>query len=540
MSFNVTEPRDDADRDAPEPRPEAGAAETGSDPLEQAKAELAAAKAEAEEAKAAAQSLGAQIEELKSLAATPPEEPKDLQRLHLLQIQPVRDVLVLLLVFGMFWLGYKLRAVTIPMLLALALAYLVEPLVSRAVRRGWTTRAGAASLIIAIIVLVVAVPLGAGVTVGVSQGISYAQTVRGNITLVQEYLTQPKTPESDERLKSAGKAWYWVGNFLKGMEEGAAGEQPPPTEGAAPAEQPAESGGTPPEPEAGGRIHPAPEAQPRDGSPGGPISESVSSWAERLLESNMQGVGRVVARQLIGTGADAVELSLRVLGAIGYLAFAFFLVMFFFFFFCTGWAKVEHALTGLIPKWKKGRTLDMLRQMDGVISGFVRGRLIIMAIMMVLFTVGYWLIGVPAPLVVGPIVGILAIVPYLGLVSIPVSVLLMWLQPVGAPWQQTWWWILAAPLVLYFLIQTIDDYVLTPLIQGKTTQMDVPTILFAVLAGGILAGFYGVLLAIPVGACVKILLRESFWPRFRAWAEGRVKDFLPISRYDPTDTAGGP
>lgn len=537
MSFNVTDPRDGADRDAPGPRQDPGA-EAGSDPLERAKAELAAAKAEAAEARAAAQSLGAQIEELKSLAATPPEEAKDLQRLHLLQIQPVRDILVLLLVFGMFWLGYKLRAVTIPMLLALALAYLVEPLVARAVRRGWTTRAGAASIIIAVIVLLVAVPLGAGVTVGVSQGLSYAQTVRGNITLVQEYLTQPKTPESDERLKSAGRAWYWVGNFLKGMEEGTVGPQAPAPEGATPAEQPAEAGGTPRG--AGGGIHPAPEARPGDGSPGGPISESVSSWAERLLESNMQGVGRVVARQLIGTGADAVELSLRVLGTIGYLVFAFFLVMFFFFFFCTGWAKVEHALTGLIPKWKKGRTLDMLRQMDGVISGFVRGRLIIMAIMMVLFAVGYWLIGVPAPLVVGPVVGILAIVPYLGLVSIPVSIGLMWLQPVGAPWQQTWWWILAAPLVLYFLIQTIDDYLLTPLIQGKTTQMDVPTILFAVLAGGILAGFYGVLLAIPVGACVKILLRESFWPRFRAWAEGRVKDFLPISRYDPTDTAGGP
>jgi predicted PurR-regulated permease PerM len=67
--------------------------------------------------------------------------------------------------------------------------------------------------------------------------------------------------------------------------------------------------------------------------------------------------------------------------------------------------------------------------------------------------------------------------------------------------------------------------------------MDMPTILFAVLAGGIIAGFYGILLAIPAAACLKILMRETFWPRFRAWADGRVKDFLPISRYDPTDTA---
>jgi predicted PurR-regulated permease PerM len=97
--------------------------------------------------------------------------------------------------------------------------------------------------------------------------------------------------------------------------------------------------------------------------------------------------------------------------------------------------------------------------------------------------------------------------------------------------------VIFAPIILYTLLQTIDDYVLTPLIQGKTTQMNTPTILFAVLAGGIVAGFYGVLLAIPAAACLKILMRESFWPRFKAWAEGRVKDFLPVSRYDPTETA---
>ena len=52
--------------------------------------------------------------------------------------------------------------------------------------------------------------------------------------------------------------------------------------------------------------------------------------------------------------------------------------------------------------------------------------------------------------------------------------------------------------------------------------------LFVSLAGGVLAGFYGLLLAIPVGACLKILLNEVFWPRFRQWAEGRARDFLPI------------
>jgi predicted PurR-regulated permease PerM len=78
------------------------------------------------------------------------------------------------------------------------------------------------------------------------------------------------------------------------------------------------------------------------------------------------------------------------------------------------------------------------------------------------------------------------------------------------------------------LTQFLDDYVLTPTIQGKSTNMDTPTILFASIAGGALAGIYGLLLAIPVAACIKILMREVFWPRFRAWAQGNASDPLPI------------
>jgi predicted PurR-regulated permease PerM len=60
--------------------------------------------------------------------------------------------------------------------------------------------------------------------------------------------------------------------------------------------------------------------------------------------------------------------------------------------------------------------------------------------------------------------------------------------------------------------------------------MDVPTILFASIAGGALAGFYGLLVAIPAAACVKILLNEVFWPRFRAWSHGEAPDLLPIRK----------
>jgi predicted PurR-regulated permease PerM len=538
----------------PDPSPEP--VPTPPDPVEErAFLEMERIRHEAEELrrqtdqlKSRNQTLSAQVEELKGLAATTDDVPNDIRRLHLLQIQPIRDILVILLVFGIFWLGYILRSITVPMLLALTLAYLVEPVVQTVVRKGWMNRLQAATSVIILVVLIITVPLGIGTTVAISQGYTYSQSVTRNVGYIQKLIENPKEERYKALLERSGKGWRWLGETISGYAN------PEPTaeeieaerqkqEGASPTPPP-----TPPGEPAGGASQPDPEpaetpsplAPPagdlkEEVEPGGSKSKQALSWITTRFEQNLQGLGRMVARYLVGTGANAVEIGIKTVKMVVYLGFALFLVLFFFFFFSTGYERVTTSIANLIPKWKRNRTLELLRQMDAVIAGFVRGRLIIMGILMVAFTIGYWLIGVPGALIVGPITGVLAVVPYLGLVSIPTAMVLMWLQPVGPAWQQTWWWIVIAPIALYFIIQTVEDYVLTPMIQGKATDMDTPSILFAVLAGGILAGFYGVLLAIPAAACIKILLREAFWPRFKAWAEGKVKDFLPISRYDPTE-----
>jgi predicted PurR-regulated permease PerM len=204
------------------------------------------------------------------------------------------------------------------------------------------------------------------------------------------------------------------------------------------------------------------------------------------------------------------------------------LTAFFFFFFSTGWGRVLGFWEGLVPERKKGIVLDLVRKMDRVIAGFIRGRLTIVGILLIFVTMGYWLIGVPVPLIVGPIYGLLFLVPYLAAVGVPVAMLLMWLEPVSPGWQTQWWWIVLAPIAVHMGAQILDDYILSPIIQGKSTDMDTPTILFASIAGGALAGVYGLLLAIPVAACIKILVKELVWPRVHAYLQGRAPDILPI------------
>jgi predicted PurR-regulated permease PerM len=184
---------------------------------------------------------------------------------------------------------------------------------------------------------------------------------------------------------------------------------------------------------------------------------------------------------------------------------------------------------GLIPERKKGKVIDLVQQMDAVIAGFVRGRLTICAVLILYYILAYWAIGVPAPLVVGLVVGALTLVPYAAGATVPVVMLLMWIGGGGDDGVGSkWWWIVGAPLVVLAIQQVMDDYVLTPRVQGKSTNMDTPTILFASIAGGVLAGFYGLLLAIPVAACIKIVMKEIVWPRVNQWLAGRVADPLPF------------
>ncbi len=409
--------------------------------------------------------------------------PTDWRSQHLWQFQPVRDVLAVAGVLAILYLGYVLSPVTVPMLVALALAYLFEPVVRWVTKRKWISRQGAAVGIIVGAGAVLLVPLTFGAGFAIIQGTNQVMVVARDAGKLKEGLEASATHDSVVRQGLPNQAWRQIYDVLR----------PPPSD------------------------DPPSELQP--------AINAVSSWAI----ANAEAIGAAVGKRAIGTGADAAMVAVRGIFSLGVFVFFAFITAFFFYFFCTGYGQVLAFWEGLIPERRKGRIIDMVGEMDRVIAGFVRGRLLICSILAVFMTIAYWLIGVPTPLILGPVVGMLFLVPYVHFVGVPLAMLLMWLQPGGAPFQE-WWWIVGSPIALYMIAQFLDDYVLTPRIQGKATGMEAPSILFASIAGGVLAGVYGLLLAIPVAACIKILLREVFWPRFKAWSEGKEKDFLPVER----------
>lgn len=473
---------------------------------------------------------------------------------HIWGFQAVRDLLILAGAFGLFYLGYVASIVTVPLLIAMLLAYLFEPLVRWMTRSNWVSRQGAVAAIIVVAALVVVVPVTVGVGFAVVQGASAASAasdVASNLLRVTRFADEYAGHDPQGReITDRGHGQKAGTRF-----EFSAPDRPPAPEAPVPGEPEVDGGGASPKAKSLAAEAAAANTayknlakmgtlwtkiadaiveqrmRDRQAADGGVVVEPSAMY--QVIDLGLtwvQSHASTIGRQAIGTGAQAVGVALDTVRSVGLMVFSGFLTAFFFFFLSTGFGRVRKFWEGLIPERKKGRAFELLAEMDRVVSGFVRGRLLIAMILGVVYTIGYWLVGVPAPLILGPVVGLVTLVPYVALLGIPVCSLLMALEPSGIAWQTAWWWVLLAPAGVYALGQAMDDYLLSPIIQGKNTGMDMPTILFASLAGGALAGVYGLLLAIPIAACLRVLMKEVFWPRFRAWAEGRAEDVLPIGK----------
>lgn len=421
----------------------------------------------------------------------PPKSAPAWAKLHLWQMQPVRDVLLGLSVFALIWVGQKTSVVTVPLLLAILLAYLFEPVIAWAVKRLGVTRRVAVGGIIALAVTFVLIPAVVAVSVGVAQLAMFGSRTVDNVRTVQaaaeagspeeaelvfeDWIRRESYRRHGEPVEEFSPSWRWVYEQLTAPEE---------------------------EPSA--------------------FRDALQAGVEWVDENRDQ-----VAQTAANVGLETVNRLLGWVGAAFGIGFMGFVTLFFFFFMATEWVKVKRFGRSLLPDKNRARVIDLITKFDAVISGFIRGRLTIAFLQGIVFSVAYFAIGVPGAFILGPVVAVLSIVPYLALVGLPISVSLLWLEGhTGLRGQ--WWWVLGAPTAVYFIGQALDDYVWTPLIQGKSTGMDTPTILFASLAGGALFGVFGLLIAIPIAACVKILIQEIFWPRFKEWAEGRAEDPLPI------------
>ncbi len=173
------------------------------------------------------------------------------------------------------------------------------------------------------------------------------------------------------------------------------------------------------------------------------------------------------------------------------------------FYLLRDWDILVANVHDLLPRSVEPTMVRLAREIDAVLAEFLRGQLTVMAALGTIYIVGLWLAGLQLAFIVGLIAGIVSFVPYLGvIVGVIIAGLAALLQ-----FQDV---VHVIGVVAVFGVgQLLEGVVLSPLLVGDRIGLHPVAVIFAVMAGGQLFGFIGVLLALPVAAVIVVLLRHS-------------------------------
>ena len=173
------------------------------------------------------------------------------------------------------------------------------------------------------------------------------------------------------------------------------------------------------------------------------------------------------------------------------------------FYFLLDWDRMLDSLRRLIPRPYEKTTLTIVSECHSVLGAFVKGQFLVMVLLGVVYAVGLQLIGLEIGLIIGMIAGLCSIIPYLGFaVGIIAAVIATFFQ-FGIDW-----WQLVLVGIVFMVGQAVEGYILQPFLLGDKIGLSPVAVVFAVLAGAQLAGFLGMLIALPVAAVIVVLLRH--------------------------------
>ena len=224
-----------------------------------------------------------------------------------------------------------------------------------------------------------------------------------------------------------------------------------------------------------------------------PGSVDVGSL-RNLVTANWQKAGGVLVSLLGNVSQSGLMLIAWLDNAVLIPVVAFYLL--------RDWDLLVERVRDLLPRAVEPTVTGLAGDCDAVLSEFLRGQLLVMGALALVYTVGLWLVGLDLALLIGVISGLVSFVPYmgflLGIVMATVAALFQFQELLP----------LLFVAVVFGVGQALEGMVLTPMLVGDRIGLHPVAVIFSVLAGGQLFGFLGVLLALPVAAMVVVLLRH--------------------------------
>ncbi len=229
------------------------------------------------------------------------------------------------------------------------------------------------------------------------------------------------------------------------------------------------------------------------------VEQTAGVSVPRTFDALVQGFGadvKTVMKELIaplgGMAGKVARSAADVVSALGTI----FLVPVFTFYFLPRFHDITAAGFDLIPRRYQPWVRDTAAEIDVALAAWIRGQLTVMALLAALYAAGLSIAGVKMAIFIGSLTGVLAIVPYVGVaIGFSLSLLVALLEGQG-------WGPVVGVLVTFGVVQGLEGLVLTPLLVGEKVGLGPVGVLIALILGGTLFGFVGVLIAVPTAAAL--------------------------------------
>jgi predicted PurR-regulated permease PerM len=197
------------------------------------------------------------------------------------------------------------------------------------------------------------------------------------------------------------------------------------------------------------------------------------------------------------------------------------------FYLLRDWDKLTATVDGWLPRQHRATIRRLLREIDESLAGMVRGQALVISILATFYATALSIVGLEFGLAIGLIAGSISFIPFLGaltglVLSVGVALVQFWPDP----------WPIAIVVAIYAAGQAAEGNVLTPRLVGERIGLHPVWVIFAVLAGGALFGFTGVLLALPASTAIAVLVRFLLE---RYLASRYYDPSLPEIDFDPED-----
>ena len=176
--------------------------------------------------------------------------------------------------------------------------------------------------------------------------------------------------------------------------------------------------------------------------------------------------------------------------------FASFIILLYIFFILLDYESIANGWSKLVPAKHRGFVQAIANDVEVSMNRYFRGQALVAFLVGILFSIGFLIIDFPLAIGFGLFIGLLNMVPYLQLVALVPTVLLALLK--AADTGQNFWVILALAMVVFCVVQVIQDAIIVPKVMGKITGLNPAVILLSLSVWGSLLGILGMIIALPL------------------------------------------